>query len=601
MANETVINVKTNVSGLGELEKANELINKLKSSASALGKSFSMKGSTSAFIAPLEKANELAEKLSGSMKRVNETMGQGSGASKIVESFDKGVAAADKLASATRKVNESLEQGSGASKLINSFDKGVAGADKLSSAVKRIDEGLNQGSGASKLAEGFEKSTSAAERLTGQLREAESLEQRVASISEKIASNSAKSATDSSKVASSSGKFESSSAKANTSWGKISGALKDSFAMFSVGMLGASAVNSAAEGIKNIFKGGYQSIKDQQSGQAMWATSIQDAHHSISGSALTRQSQMATDATLATAIKAGNSFTEAQAISKQIYSSSAGDYSGNIGKTQHMLKGMFNIQDANALSDREMLQFRTAVGNIGDLGKLNGNSMKSLNLLDGKIGQAIRREYKRRTGHALGKNKNGNYDWGKVDAETAFAGIDKYGNSGGLAKASERYNSTIAGVSRSAKEGAQHMAGWFMKGFADRINKSMGGKSGLLGGLSSFFTNEKKMKDVSASLAKSTAGVAESIGKVGKEFFNVGKDIAPTVSKFSKGFAKGFVDEITTIGNGIKNAYNGIKGLASKFSDMIPDGVKSKFGDFTSKFGDFAGKLTAFDCLLYTI
>src|SRR5699024_10836510 len=121
----------------------------------------------------------------------------------------------------------------------------------------------------------------------------------------------------------------------------------------------------------------------------------------------------ANNSIMKTSLKAGKSFTEGNAIAKQIYSSDAGVYSGNLKKTNSMLKGMFNIQDANALTDGEMQRFRTAVGNIGDTGKMSAFQAKSLNLLDGKITRSIRKEYRRETGHELGKNSAGNWDWGK--------------------------------------------------------------------------------------------------------------------------------------------------------------------------------------------
>ncbi|ASN59837.1 hypothetical protein CG419_04000 [Latilactobacillus curvatus] len=538
MSNETIITTKLSVTGLDQLEKANALMEKLKSATAGLssgggsGPSFATKMN-----AEVEKATVSVKKLSESVKGVSETVGRTSSFSTMTEGINKSV--------------------SGSEKLNSSLKESVSLTDRLSSANEKV----------------------------------ASTQSKSASSIEKMAAAQSKAVNEAPKMSSSVSSFSEASAKAEGSWSKIGGAIKDSFAMFSVGMLGMTAVNSAIEGIKNAFKGGYESIKEQQAGAAMWATSIQDAHPNVSGKALTKQSKQASDATMQTAIKAGNSYEEANAISKQIYSSSAGSYSGNVNKTQDMLRGMFNIQDANALSEREMLQFRTAVGNIGDLGKVTGNSMKSLNLLDGKIGQSIRKEYKRRNGKELGKTKTGNYDWGQVDAETAFAGIDRFGNSGGLAKASERFNGTIGGVSRASKEGTKYIAGRFIQSFADNINKSMGGKNGLLGGLNNFFTSQDKMKKTADQFANSLAKVADTIGKIGKEAADVGKDIAPYAKQFTSGFAKGFISEIKVIAKGTKDAYEYVKGLGTKFAKFLPDG---KIKNGLSNIGQYTGKVTAF-------
>lgn len=525
MSNETIITTKLSVTGLDQLEKANALMEKLKSATAGLN--------------------------SG---------GGGSGSSFAT------------------KMNAEVE-------------KATVSVKKLSEVVKGVSETAGRTSSFSAMTEGINKSVSGSEKLNSSLKESVSLTDRLSSANEKMATAQARAASEAPKISSSAASFSEASSKAEGSWSKIGGAIKDSFAMFSVGMLGMTAVNSAVEGIKNAFKGGYESIKEQQAGAAMWATSIQDAHPNVSGKALTKKSKQASDATMQTAIKAGNSYEEANAISKQIYSSSAGSYSGNVNKTQDMLRGMFNIQDANALSEREMLQFRTAVGNIGDLGKVTGNSMKSLNLLDGKIGQSIRKEYKRRNGKELGKNKAGNYDWGQVDAETAFAGIDRFGNSGGLAKASERFNGTIGGVSRASKEGTKYIAGRFIQSFADNINKSMGGKNGLLGGLNNFFTSQDKMKKTADQFANSLAKVADTIGKIGKEAANVGKDIAPYAKQFTSGFAKGFISEIKVIAKGTKDVYEYVKGLGTKVAKFLPDG---KIKNGLSNIGQYTGKVTAF-------
>ncbi|WP_270788307.1 hypothetical protein [Weissella cibaria] len=356
---------------------------------------------------------------------------------------------------------------------------------------------------------------------------------------------------------------------------KLGGSFKEAAGMFSLGMLGANAVMGVFDGVKNMVSGGWETLNDRQRGQAMWATSISDAH-GTSGSALTSQSSKANDQIMMTALKAGNNFDEANSFAKQIYSSDAGVYSGSLGKTNHMLKGIFNIQDANALNDREMEQFKTAVGNVGDTGKMSGTIAKSFNLLDGKITRSIRKEYEKETGHELGKNKQGGWDWASVSAEMAYRGIDSYGNSGGIAKASERYNSTLPGVIRSVKEGSKDYISQVMKTFGDEVAKG-GGFSDVLGKISKAFTSKSLITNAD-QFASKLSGLANTLGTGIKE-------IAP----YAKTFGSGFMSGVKGTFNIIKMGVDQLKSFGSAIGKMIPEGSQKHIMDAVQAVGKFAG------------
>ncbi|AWF95586.1 hypothetical protein B6254_1180 [Weissella cibaria] len=356
---------------------------------------------------------------------------------------------------------------------------------------------------------------------------------------------------------------------------KLGSSFKEAVGMFSLGMLGANAVMGVFDGVKNMVSGGWETLNDRQHGQAMWATSISDAH-GTSGSALTSQSSKANDQIMMTALKAGNNFDEANSFAKQIYSSDAGVYSGSLGKTNHMLKGIFNIQDANALNDREMEQFKTAVGNVGDTGKMSGTIAKSFNLLDGKITRSIRKEYEKETGHELGKNKQGGWDWASVSAEMAYRGIDNYGNSGGIAKASERYNSTLPGVIRSVKEGSKDYISQVMKTFGDEVAKG-GGFSDVLGKISKAFTSKSLITNAD-QFASKLSGLANALGTGIKE-------IAP----YAKTFGSGFMSGVKGTFNIIKMGVDQLKSFGSAIGKMIPEGSQKHIMDAVQAVGKFAG------------
>ena len=358
---------------------------------------------------------------------------------------------------------------------------------------------------------------------------------------------------------------------------KLGGSFKEAAGMFSLGMLGANAVMGAFDGVKNMVSGGWQSLKDQQQGQAMWATSIQDSHNNVKGSELDRQAKLASDATMKTSILAGNDYTEANSIAKQIYSSDAGVYSGNVDKTEHMLKGIFNIQDANALGQRDMESFKMAVGNIGDMGKMSGNIAKSLNNVDGKITRQIRAEYRRETGQELGKNKQGGWDWAAVSAETAYRGIDRYGNTGGIAKASERYNSTLPGMLRAGEAAGKYMISQVMDGFGKGVAKG-GAFKDILGDLSSVFTNFDSLQSKSKKFTSSLVGIANGIGEGIK-----------IIAPYAKTFGSGFMSGVKGTFNIIKMGVDQLKSFGSAIGKMIPEGSQKHIMDAVQAVGKFAG------------
>ncbi|MBJ7622964.1 hypothetical protein HAU13_09460 [Weissella confusa] len=474
-----------------------------------------------------------------------------------------------KASAAIRELKEAAQGLSGFAGKVsgNSFNGYSDGAKRATDSLEKL-RAMSE-----KTEAAMKTSTSGGSQFKGQIDDINR-----ATESYKKLESAAKSAANAQKQSASSGAqaAQKQAAEMSKTGQKLKDSFKEATAMFSVGMLGATAVMGLADGVKSMVNGGWETLQDRQRGQAMWATSIQDAH-GTSGKSLTSASAKANDQVLMTALQAGNSFSEANGFAKQIYSSDAGVYSGNVNKTTHMLKGIFNIQDANALSNREMEQFKTAVGNVGDMGKMSGTLAKSFNLLDGKITRRIRAEYKKETGHELGLNKTGTgYDWGAVSAETAYRGIDNYGNSGGIAKASERFNSTLPGVLRSVKEGSKDFVSQVMKTFGTEVAKG-GGFSDMLGNVSKAFTSKGLLSNADKFAAK-LSGVANALGTGIKE-------IAPYAKAFGGGTLSGVKDTFAVIKKGIDE----IKSVGSSIGKMLPEGSQKKLSDVISTVGRFVG------------
>ncbi|MCT0041365.1 hypothetical protein EFL87_02480 [Weissella confusa] len=475
-----------------------------------------------------------------------------------------------KASAAIRELKEAAQGLSGFSGKVsgNSFNGYSDGAKRATDSLAKL-RAMSE-----KTEAAMKTSTSGGSQFKGQIDDINR-----ATESYKKLESAAKSAANAQKQSASSGAqaAQKQAAEMSKTGQKLKDSFKEATAIFSVGMLGATAVMGLADGVKGMVTGGWQSLKDQQQGQAMWATSIQDAHKNLKGAELTSQAKRASDATMRTAILAGNDYTEANAIAKQIYSSDAGVYSGNVNMTQHMLKGIFNIQDANALGQRDMESLKMAVGNIGDMGKMSGNIAKSLNNVDGKITRQIRAEYKRETGHALGKNKQGGWEWGDVSAETAYRAIDKYGNTGGLAKASARYNSTLPGMIRAGESASKYIVSQVIDGFGKGIAKG-GAFKDVIGKLSSKFTDFDQLGKDAKKITNASIGVANGIGVAAKA-------IAPYAKAFSGGAWSGVKDTFAVIKKGIDE----IKSVGSSIGKMLPEGSQKKLSDVISTVGRFVG------------
>lgn len=514
-------------------------------------------------------------------------------------------------AGASKGKASTAELGGAVQKSAASFEKLEAGATKASEKLTALSEhGKQAGSG---IYEGLNRADGAVTRsltameklkyvLKGVTPEGKSIGAGIASGANKgieavdreiSAIGRLKSALGGIKGSNNLGNVNAGNVSTSEKGGKVSGAFKDSMAMFGPGMLLASGVMGIANGVSGMFSNGWETLKERQAGQAMWATSIQDAHKNVKGAQLTSQANRANDAIMSTSILAGNDFTEGNAIAKQIYSSDGGVYAGNVKKTQNMLKGMFNIQDANALTGREMEQFKTAVGNVGDTGKMSGTIAKSLNLLDGKMTRKIRDEYKKRNGHELGKNKMGGWDWGQVDAETAFAAIDGYGNSSGVGKASERYNSTLPGVLRSGKAAGGFLISQAMSSFGSKIAKG-GAFKDILGNLSKGFTDMGGLKSKADGLASALAGVANIFGKIIQATTPLvgllGK-VWDKTAAFRGGFLDGIVSGLDKVKSGIDKLKEWGGKAQSAIEKMLPKGFDKDFDKVTGGLGKFFGEL----------
>lgn len=548
MSYTTTIKSQIEVSGISELKSAVTALKELNAAGKGLN-SLRLGG----ILSDMGKVTSSAERATSMIKR------QASALNETAKSSSTATLNAEKLAQAHSKTAEMASKASLAQK------RQTEGVFKMLSAQERAQQM------AIKTANAQERETTAIAKSVAQAEKLASARQKDLALTAKYTAQANQVKQGGAYVAGSS----------SNKGGTVKNALATGLSMFAPSMLLASGIMGVAGGIGSLASGSFETLKERQNGQAMWATSIQDAHRNITGDTLTNKAVQANNQIMATTLKAGNNFSEGNAMAKQIYSSDAGVYSGNAGKTNSMLRGIFNIQDANALTEGEMTRMRTAIGNIGDTGKMSAMQAKSLNLLDGKITRSIRKEYERETGKQLGKTATGGWDWSKVSAQTAFRGIDTYGNSGGVGKASERYNATLPGMLRAGKSAATFLGSEIIDQFGKKVGKS-GGFSNLIGNLSKTFTDFNGLKGLANKASSALSASANFIGTGITEILSVTKP-------FRSGFAKGFVSELGTIKDSVSDLVSWAGNTYNKLSAMLPKGA----GNSINTFGQGVGKVSA--------
>lgn len=560
MANETTISTLIKVNGLDQLREAKSLMDGLKSSARGLG----------------------------------EIGGLGKGASELT----KMTTSAKELKSALESIRgaENIKMGNGVSKELNTARES---AQKLHSALKEATEVPGATAMGEKLSSGISRSTTQAERLNSQLRSSAGSENELASRAARTAQAEEKSAQAAQRGAQARKQAAQASsrmfAETEKKSSRLGAAIRDSFAMFSLGQLGANAVMSAGQGIKNIFKGGMDFTKEQQTSQVAWATNAQSVNQVLGKKMSAQQAQvfskgMVKDLT-GTALRAGNDYSMVSDAALALYATGKGvSTAGNKKKTLQLTKDMLNLQDAAGLSDWQMKGYTQAIAKSLDQNKVTSQRMMQLQAANPLYDDYIKKAYKKRTGKdwVAGKDKYSAFTGEDVVQATRMMGALK-----GISTASANFNKTIAGATRAMKSGSQFLAGTYLTKFGDKLNKAFGGDGQLFSRISDFFTNEKQMTATANKLASASAGVATTVGHAARQIWDFGKSIGKVAMPFAKDFGKGFVDEIKLLSNGVKDGWNSLKGLGKKVTELIPKSTSDKISGFMHNISGGAGKITA--------
>lgn len=602
MANKATIEANIKVTGLSELEKAESVLKSIDKALSSLGKGNS--GGFSGMYSDLNKIQVEARQLEANLKDVKNVNLSNVG-DKASEGLKKAGNAAEKLTSELKNADRINLTDIG-TKASDGLTKAKNQADQLNAELKRASQ-IDGRMAGRKISEGLKLADRDADNLSASIKKSTSAERELANAAKQVAQAEKESANAAKQGAQAREQAAQASKRAAQEQlqvakqqekepGKIRSAFKEAVGAYTLGNLGANAIMSAGQGIKNIFAGGLDYIKEQQTSQVAWSTNAQSVAKvlgkEMSAKEAQKFSRKMTRDLQGLALSAGNDYAMVSDAALAFYAtgkevSTAGDKK----KSMMLTKDMLNLQDAGGLNDAQMQNFVQAVAKSLDQNALSSERMQQLLAANPLYDDFIKKAYQERTGKEW---KQGEDKFSDFTGEDVVNATHMMASLNGVKNASENMNNSLEGVIRSMKNGSKFLAGNYLSKMAEQLNKSFGGDGKLFSRLSSFFTDEKKMSKTADALAKSSSKVVDSIGKTAREFYNIGKDFTKLAKPFASGFAKDFVNEIKDIASGVKSAYGTLKSTAGKIKDKLPKGSGKVFSDISNTLGSATGKATAF-------
>ncbi len=602
MANKATIEANIKVTGLSELEKAESVLKSIDKALSSLGKGNS--GGFSGMYSDLNKIQVEARQLEANLKDVKNVNLSNVG-DKASEGLKKAGNAAEKLTSELKNADRINLTDIG-TKASDGLTKAKNQADQLNAELKRASQ-IDGRMAGRKISEGLKLADRDADNLSASIKKSTSAERELANAAKQVAQAEKESANAAKQGAQAREQAAQASKRAAQEQlqvakqqekepGKIRSAFKEAVGAYTLGNLGANAIMSAGQGIRNIFSGGFDYIKEQQTSQVAWSTNAQSVAkvlgNEMSAKEAQKFSKKMTRDLQGLALSAGNDYSMVSDAALAFYAtgkevSTAGDKK----KSMMLTKDMLNLQDAGGLNDAQMQNFVQAVAKSLDQNALSSERMQQLLAANPLYDDFIKKAYQERTGKEW---KQGEDKFSDFTGEDVVNATHMMASLNGVKNASENMNNSLEGVIRSMKNGSKFLAGNYLSKMAEQLNKSFGGDGKLFSRLSSFFTDEKKMSKTADALAKSSSKVVDSIGKTAREFYNVGKDFTKLAKPFASGFAKDFVNEIKDIASGVKSAYGTLKSTAGKIKDKLPKGSGKVFSDISNTLGSATGKATAF-------
>lgn len=364
---------------------------------------------------------------------------------------------------------------------------------------------------------------------------------------------------------------------------KVKGSVAETAGMYSLGFLGANAIMSAGEKIKEMFGSGYEYTKEQSGMRGTWETLVDGARGEGVSAKNAGSMRGIVSAINNQSITYGRGLDLTNEAYQQMYHATE-----NAGQTKHMVQSELRIADAMGMSDDDARHFITyGVGHALDRGKVTGGALNQMAqyapaitgaltraLISSKTGQSM----KDISDHDVEKEKSNLRDEikkGHVNAKMLSEAVNYLGDVK-FKNAAENAMHTLPGMTRAVENGIPRMMGSFETSFAKPLEKMMGG---------SFYKTAKWFTDGQAE--KAAAKFGSSLSSLAADLLKAGQAVAPLAKAFGTGFGKGFGDVFKTIKSGIDSITKAGDGIQKHF------GKGSVMNGLLNQFGKLAGATTA--------
>ena len=568
----------------------------------------------------LQEADENISRLVQSAKALDAA--GGAGFLKVADGAKKSAVATQDLADDAKKAESSLKDvATSASKLGSDT---ADGAKKAANGVKDIatagqKAGNDVSAGADKATAALNKSSSAAETARNALREAGSYGKKIGSDIDSGTSKAISGLTrliDKAKTATSAlGRIGKKIGKIPETLGvgyngehegKITGAIKESAAMFAPGFLIANAVMSAADKAKEEIVEGYNYTKEQSGMGGTWKTLVDGTRSEGVSAAQAGTSDSIVKTINEQSRDTGRGLELVNEASQQTYHAT-----DDAGRTSHLVQSELRIADAMGLSDVNAKNFAiTGVGHALDLGKVSAGNMNVMSLYAPAVKYAVARvmaakenhediskvteEEQKKYAQQLG-GKKGLLEQGKVSSQDLEMAINYLGDTK-FKDAAKNAMQTLPGMTRSIENGMPRI----MSSFENGLFKPMSGRAkSVMQKVSEWFTSDKSEQEAAA--------FGKNLSKVTSYLYDNGKKIATAMTPFAKGFGKGLIDglhDLQSAWSKVSKTFDGvgktIDGFVSKYqtlnklfgTEKTKNGTVNHGAATLGKVGEFAGVAT---------
>lgn len=364
---------------------------------------------------------------------------------------------------------------------------------------------------------------------------------------------------------------------------KVKGSIAETAGMYSLGFLGANAIMSAGEKIKEMFGSGYEYTKEQSGMRGTWETLVDGARGEGISAKAAGSMRGIVNAINNQSITYGRGLDLTNEAYQQMYHATE-----NAGQTKHMVQSELRIADAMGMSDDDARHFITyGVGHALDRGKVTGGALNQMAqyapaitgaltraLISSKTGQKMSdisdHEVEKEKNNLRNEIKKGHVNAKMLSEAVNYLGDVKFKN------AAENAMHTLPGMTRAVENGMPRMMSAFETSFAKPLEKTMGG---------SFYKLSKWFTDGQAEKAASKFGT--SLSGLASDLLKAGTAVAPLAKAFGSGFGKGFGDVFKTIKSWIDDLTKAGDGIQKHF------GKGSVMNGLLNQFGKLAGATTA--------